>query len=441
MPRDQALELTTPPPAEAVPAARIAAAEPPPAAARPVEPTRPLAARVAYWLYAAQLLAVPTLAISNTFLGLTILVAPLAARARGPWAEPAPRARGRWAELAPLTVPLGLYAFLLLTSIAASYDVPTSLRSTTELFNLTALLLAPLLVRGETAVRRLVVAFEALGAIVAAHGLAQYLAGYGDLDQRIRGPFSHWMTFAGVLLVCDLLLFASVTAPRGARNPWRWLALVLVNLALLGSLTRSAWVALGLALTVLLLVRAPRLLLAYPVVAALFVLFAPAALVQRMTSIVDLTDTSNYDRVCMAEAGVRMVADRPLFGLGPQMVERRYPIYRTPTAPRYSVPHLHNNLLQLAAERGLPALAAYLAMMAASLLVAYRLYRREGGRRGPRADLHLGVLLALLAFNVAGLFENNWGDTEVQRVVLFVMAIPFCLAAAGAPAAAPEPGG
>ncbi len=394
--------------------------------ATPAVGARPLAASAGFWLYAGQLLTVPTLAISNAFLVLTILAAPWAAR----WA------RVRWSELAPLTVPLGLYALLLLASIAGSYDVAVSLRGASELFNLAPLLLAPLLVRGEAAVRRLVVAFEALGALLAVMGLAQYLTGYGDLDQRIRGPFSHWMTFAGVLLVCDLLLLASVTAPRGWRNPWRWLALALVNLALLGSLTRSAWVALGLALTVLILVRKRRLLLLYPVVAGLFVLFAPVPLLHRMSSIVDLADTSNYDRLCMAEAGLRMVADRPLFGLGPQMVERRYPIYRTPTAPRYAVPHLHNNLLQLAAERGLPALASYLAMMGGSVALAYRRYRREGGRRGPRADLYLGAMLALLAFNVAGLFENNWGDTEVQRVVLFVIAIPFCLAAADKP----EPG-
>ncbi len=401
MPRDQALD----------PPLRLDLA---PARATPADSA---AERLGFWLYAAHLLAVPTLAISNALLGLTLLAAP--------WAARLPRVR--WRDLLPLTVPLGLYALLLVASIAASHDALASLGAGTELFNLAPLLLAPLLVRGEGAVRRLVVAFEALGAVVAAHGLLQYLSGYGDLDQRLRGPFSHWMTFAGVLLLCDLLLLASVTAPRGRKSPWRWLALALVNLALLGSLTRSAWVALGVALTALALLRAPRLLLAYPAAAVLFVLFAPVPLLHRMSSIVDLGDTSNYDRVCMAEAGLRMIADRPLFGLGPQMVERRYPIYRTPTAPRYSVPHLHNNLLQLAAERGLPSVAAYLAMMGTSFLLAYRGYRREGGRRGARSDLHLGVLLALLAFNVAGLFENNWGDTEVQRVVLFVLAIPFCL--------------
>ncbi|HEX5759783.1 MAG TPA: O-antigen ligase family protein [Thermoanaerobaculia bacterium] len=384
-----------------------------------------VAIRVGRWLFAAQLFAVPTLAISNIFLGLALLAAPAAARA----------ARVSWRRLAPLAVPLGLYVLLLLASIAGSYDVGRSLRGATEVFNLTPLLLAPLYVRGERAVRRLVAGFEILGALLAGWGLAQWAMGWGGLDQRIRGPFSHWMTYAGVLLVCDLLLLASITARRGWRSPWRWAGLMLVNLALLQSLTRSAWVALGLALTVLLLARAPKLLLAYPAAAALFVLLAPVPLLHRMTSIVDLDDISNYDRVCMAEAGLRMVADRPLFGLGPQMVERLYPIYRTPTAPRNSVPHLHNNLLQIAAERGLPALASYLALMLGSAVVAYRCYRREGGRAGPRADLYLGVMLTLLAFNVAGLFENNWGDTEVQRVVLFVLAVPFCLLAAEGPRA------
>jgi O-antigen ligase len=141
----------------------------------------------------------------------------------------------------------------------------------------------------------------------------------------------------------------------------------------------------------------------------------------------------------MAEAGLRMVAERPLTGLGPELVEDRYPIYRTATAPRYGVPHLHNAYMQLAAERGLPALAAYLVLMLAPLAAAWRLYRREGGRRGPRADLLIGVFAALVAFDLAALFEHNWGDTEVQRLVLFLMAVPFGLAAAD-PAADPEPG-
>jgi hypothetical protein len=49
----------------------------------------------------------------------------------------------------------------------------------------------------------------------------------------------------------------------------------------------------------------------------------------------------------------------------------------------------------------------------------------------------MGVLLALLAFNLAGLFENNWGDAEVQRPILFVLALPFCLRGAESEAQPP----
>ena len=35
----------------------------------------------------------------------------------------------------------------------------------------------------------------------------------------------------------------------------------------------------------------------------------------------------------------------------------------------------------------------------------------------------------MLGFNLAGLFEDNWRDTEVQRLALFLLAVPSCLAA------------
>ena len=352
--------------------------------------------------------------------------------------------RGLVSAGGPLLVALGAYVVWLLAPIVASYDPRTSLQDLGELFNLAVLPLALALVRGERAVRRLVDLLVGVGAVLACAGLAQYLVGYGDLDRRIRGPFSHYMTFSGFLLLCDVLLLAAMVfgarrespaAESGGRffsflagAPWRWFALASINAGLLGSYTRNAWLALAVTVTVAILIRAPKLLLAYLPAGVLFVWLAPTPILSRALSIADLGDSSNYDRLCMLVAGGRMVAERPLFGIGPEMVERRYNLYRHPTAPRYLVPHLHNNLIQLAAERGLPALAAYLGLMGAAAVCAFRGLRREGGWRGPRADLWLGVLLALLAFNVAGLFENNWGDTEVQRPVLFLLALPFCLA-------------
>jgi O-antigen ligase len=397
----------------------------PPAPGRGRDPER-----WAFYLYAAHLFTLVSISLSNVVTGLAVLATPWVLRRRSReqrWFPPAAR---------PLLAALGLYCLLLFASIAASYEPVVSARNFSELFTLATLVLGLLLVRGERDARRVVDGLVIVAALVAVAGLVQLAGDYGALDRRIRGPFSHWMTFSGFLLVCDLLLLARLAAPHrrggaGGRAGWRWAAAVVINLALLGSLTRSAWVALIASVTLLVLLRAPRWLLAYLPAAALFVVLAPMPLLARVISISQLGDSSNYDRLCMAEAALHMIAERPVLGLGPDLVELRYPIYRPPSAPRYEVPHLHNTFLQIAAERGLPALASYLCLVALSLAAAWRGFVREGRFAGSRADLYLGALLALVAFNLAGLFENNWGDTEVQRLALFVLALPFCLGEAG----------
>lgn len=373
-----------------------------------------------------------SLAISNVALGLAVLSLPSAERRRD--------FRADLSRFAPILWPLGFYALWLLVAMVASYDPSESTRAMGELFNLCALPLALFAIRGEKQVRRLVDALVAVGAVLALFGLAQYLLGYGDLDKRIRGPYSHYMTFAGFLLLCDLLVIADLLIDPAARvgrggkiwNAWRWWALAAITAGILGSYTRGAWLALAISLAVIFVFHSPRLLWLGPPVIALFVLLAPMPLLERAMSIADLRDGSNYDRLCMAEAGVSMIAERPIFGQGPEMVERRYDLYRHPTAPRYSVPHLHNSFLHLTAERGLPALGAYLALMFTSVRLGIRRGRRAGKKRllgasPSRAALYHGAVYALFAFNLAGLFENNWGDTEVQRSVLFLLALPFCL--------------
>jgi O-antigen ligase len=368
------------------------------------------------WLYALHLLTIGALALSNIFLGLTALASLQAAR------------RAPWRRFAPVLRPLGLYCLCVLAAVAGSYDPRLSLSGARGLLGLVTLPLALVLLRGEEArLRRLVDALVAMGAVLAAYGLGQLLIGFGGLYQRIRGPFSHWMTFSGVLVICLLLAAARLAHRPPTGRAWRWAALVLMGAALVMSLTRSAWVGLLVALVVLLALRAPRYLAAVPAAGLLLVLLAPVPVVERMTSVFDLREVSNYDRLCMAQAGLLMISERPLFGIGPRMVHQRYPIYSHPSAPRQTTPHLHDTFLQIGAEAGLPALAAYLWLMGGTAMLALRRFRTEGGWSGGRADLHVGVLLVLLGFNMAGLFEANWADTEVQRLVLFVLAIPHCL--------------
>ncbi len=380
--------------------------------------------------YASQLLTTWALGLSNSLLGLALLAAPFLGPLRLPAGRLARRAVGA----------AGLYLLLLVGAVAASRAVGVSAGALSEIFNFATFGLALVWVRGERRVRWLLDGLILVGALVALSGLAQVLLGYGDIERRIRGPFSHYMTFAGTLLLIDLALIARMLLrrerqERGGPTAWldrpavAWTALAVINLALVGSLTRSAWIALVAALLGLAALVRPRLLLWAPVVAVAFLVLAPVPVVSRALSITAVGEASNYDRIAMAEAGARMVDERPLLGIGPDMVKHLYPLYRHPTAPRLLTPHLHNSYVHLAAERGVPALLACGALFACALAAAWKGLQARGDQARRRVDLHLGVLAALTGFAIAALFENNWGDAEVQRLVLFLLAVPFCLGA------------
>lgn len=380
--------------------------KPPPAAPRWLQAT-----------YLLHVLAVPALALSNALLGITVLAAAWLVDWR----------RTDWRRLRPLYLPLAVYVVLLAGAIAASTEPRVSVFGASEVFSLATLFLGPLLLRGERTLKRAVDAVIAMGGLSALWGLAQLAFGFGDLARRIRGPFSHWMTFAGILLVCNFLVLARLVVEPRSRRPWRWLALLAINLGLVASLTRSAWLATALTACGLILALRPRWLIGLLPAAVFVILLAPVPVLSRVGSVADPRDASNYDRLCMLDAGLRMVRERPLFGIGPELVRQRYSLYRHPTAPRYEVPHLHDNLIELAAERGIPAALSYVWLMGAAIWLGFKRYRAEGGERGPAAGLYLGSALALIAFNLAGLFEFNWGDIEVQRLVLFVAWIPLAL--------------
>ena len=234
--------------------------------------------------------------------------------------------------------------------------------------------------------------------------------------------------------MANLVLLARFACRKPRMNDWRWVACAVITAALLGSLTRSSWVALGISLLVLVMLRRPKSALVWIPAAVVSLALLTAPVRQRIVSIVDLQDPSNYDRLSMLDAGFEMIGERPILGLGPGMPERLYPIYRPLAAPRRSVPHLHNTYLQVAAEGGLIGLGAYLWLIGASLLASYRGYcgcLKAPHRPGEKCfeELYLGSFLALIGFSLAGLFEANWLDTEVQRLALLLVAMPFILGA------------
>jgi O-antigen ligase len=317
-----------------------------------------------------------------------------------------------------------LAALAALTLVSAAFS-PMPRESFIDTKQLVLFVLVPITYRLATGTRGhlLVTAVVSVGAASAAYGIFQYgILDYDDLASRPRGTLGHYMTYSGQLMLIIGVALARVLF--GTRDRL-WAALVMPALCVAVALTftRSAWVGACAAAAVLLLMKDFRLIALLPVVAAIFFATAPADLTARFMSMFNMNDPTNRDRVAMLRAGQHMIQAHPFVGVGPNMVLEVYEEYRDPEAVEAVNPHLHNVPLQIAAERGFPALAAWLAFVGIALVDLMSSFRA-----GRQRVLSAAALAAMVSMLAAGMFEYNFGDSEFLMLFLILITAPFAAA-------------
>ena len=243
--------------------------------------------------------------------------------------------------------------------------------------------------------------------------------------ERAHAFYSIYMTLAGVL---TLVLLAALPRVLHARRQAAWMMPGwMVGVIALGlTYVRGAWIAFGAGALASLLLMSRRVVVGLVLAAVVIgVVVAVPGVLDRLHTLGTLQDNTTMDRLAMIEGGLALVRDHPLLGVGPGGVTELYPQYAPDIAMRRHTSHLHNTPLQLAAERGLPGLAAWLAIYVAFFGRALAILRGLPAARAEDHALVLGCLIAVAAFLVAGLFEYNFGDTEVLLVACSLMALPF----------------
>ena len=251
---------------------------------------------------------------------------------------------------------------------------------------------------------------------------------------RARGTYSHFTTYAEVLMQ-----LAALVAGLWLACPGRWrkqgAALVLLGAllaaALTATFTRASWAALLIAsLAMLWLSVGWRARIATGVLAVVAVLGMNQLLIARRgVGFYNPNDLSMQYRRLMWEDGARLVGEHPLLGIGMDAVKVRYRqlgIRAYDSMGLHS--HFHSTPIQLAVERGLPTLGAWLWLMATYVLLLLRQLQRPP----PGADwwirgLTLGTLGATLGFLASGLLHYNFGDSEVVMLFWLLMGIALRL--------------
>ena len=292
---------------------------------------------------------------------------------------------------------------------------------------LTFLLLFPLgaMAFSLEATRKLLLAFVAGASFCALAGIGKHFYLHQD---RIDSFSGDKMVFGGMLMVSLLLLlFFLKDSPR---NPWFWAALPLLGAALVFTQTRGAWIGFtaGLFLWSWRLGRKWFLTALLALAAAFFLL--PRPFQERIKSIADLKlsydaggqiQNSSQERVLIWVGGMKVVRDYP-WGVGQGNLSEIYPKYKVPEATETTVPHLHNDFLQILVQNGWVGLAAYLFWIFSYYWTAWR--REPADAEG--GNLNWAFLCVFSAVLVWGLTEYTFSH-QFMNIQFFMLGLQECL--------------
>jgi len=262
-----------------------------------------------------------------------------------------------------------------------------------------------------------------LGAVVCASWsiLAHILGWDGGRARSFSGDY---MAAGGMYLLGFSLALSRFLYARG-RSGWFWLAAGLVlGLGLVFTYTRSSWIGAAVALLILGGAKDWRLPAAgLALVVAFLLVFPESPVAQRVFTISSKYTSSNVERRYMWDSGVKLFLDRPLAGYGVDNLSRVYARHLNPRAIEKNPPHVHNTPLQLALNGGLPAVVCFAWWAIAVLRLGYVAWKRNRELAPARAGAALGITAAFSGFLVNGLFEFNFGTSQVITLVYFLTGL------------------
>ncbi len=288
-----------------------------------------------------------------------------------------------------------------------------------------------------------VLALLAAGAAEGLHGLYQFFAQVGPPGfvlmgrfMRAAGTFAQPNPYGGYLgLTLPLAVGLVLTAWPGKAREDTWLparivwgaavaSAALIAGGVLASWSRGAWVGAAAGVAAVVAARGGGWLrgvvaLGLTGLLVCLLLFGrvplPGALEERFSGLLaDLTtfdvrdvevNDTNFavvERAAHWQAALGMFSDHPWTGVGLGNYPEAYAQYALPRWPD-PLGHAHNYFLNVAAEAGLPGLAAYLLWVGAGLWVAVLAVRRS---RGLWQGVALGALGMWVHLNVHNLFDN-----------------------------------
>jgi hypothetical protein len=249
-------------------------------------------------------------------------------------------------------------------------------------------------------------------------------------DWRATGFYGHWVTYAEVLqLIASLAAGLFLALPRKRSSLGVILAVVVVGLvfALAMTVTRASWIGFVVAVGLMLVVSVSRRTVLIAGACVIPLLLGAVILLQQKRNVgfFDTADQSTSWREMVWREGFHLLVNNPrhlLVGVGIDSIKGHWREWGLFDNGRQPIGHMHSNVLQIALERGVPALIVWLMLLGVYALTLIRVIRIKDLPHECRG-LALGALGGLAGFFVSGLVHYNWGDSEVITVFYLIMGL------------------
>ena len=282
----------------------------------------------------------------------------------------------------------------------------------------------------------LVVLLVISGSLTSLYGVYQYFGGaattaawvdtamFGDIQSRSGSTFSNPNILGEYLIMMIPLALSLLWYRKKFIYKGIFAAMLgLMGICMLLTFSRGAWLGLIVALVGFSVVRDKRLFALFVVGLFIMPFVLPPSIINRFTSIGNLSDTSSSYRMSILLGSLRMVQDYWIsgIGLGSQAFKAIYPKYSLAAAYAH---HSHNIYIQVILEMGVAG--AFVFMLIVLVFIRATLAHQSKTKDVFLSAVMLAACAGIIGYLVQGLVENIWFNYRVLQTFWVVLAVGLC---------------
>jgi O-antigen ligase len=264
------------------------------------------------------------------------------------------------------------------------------------------------------------------------YGISEWSRGR---DTRAAGFFGHYTTYAEAIQLILSVAFALLIVVPGSLFTRNRIILAAVVVAFCGALfltvTRASWAGFLVSAAVMILIGTSKKTVLICLACAVPIALAGTFYLQQQRNVAffDTKDGSTTWRMTVWREGFGVLVSNPrhlAVGIGMDSIKTHWQDWRMFDNGNLPMGHMHSTPLQMAFERGVPTLVAWLAWMFFYLRILWRSFRRND-LVWPERGVLLGCLGGTSGFLAGGLVHYNWGDSEVVMIFYLLMGLSLAI--------------